>query len=94
MKFNLKDLTEDFISSIAVRLEREYLYYEVFEDGRKPECIGSTCFVTPPAKGEYYLFHKKNEIVETYEVINTAHSHSADRAGYLYLKKVANVEIQ
>lgn len=93
MKFNLKEIADDFISSIAVRLEKEYLYYEVFEDSRKPECIGSTCFITPPAKGEFYLFHKKNELVETYIVVNVAHSHSVDIAGYLYLKKVENIEI-
>lgn len=92
MKFNLKDLTEDFISSIAVRLEKEYLYYEVFEDGRKPENFGGSCFVTPPAKGEYYLIYRKDQIIDTYIVVNVAHVHNSDRAGYLYLKKVEEVK--
>ncbi len=92
MNFNLKDLRDDFVSSVAVRLEREYLYYEVFDDGRKPENIGGSCFVTPPAKGEYYFIHRKDNKVDTYLVVNVAHVHNSDRAGYLYLKKVTEVK--
>lgn len=92
MKFNLKDLKEDLISDIAVRLEKEYLYYEVLENG-ETQNIGSTCLITPPIKGEFYLFHRKNEVVETYEVVNVAHSHSHLQPSYLYLKKVSKINL-
>ncbi|ROI05469.1 hypothetical protein EGI16_03525 [Chryseobacterium sp. G0240] len=93
MKLNYKEIKEDIISDIAIRLEKEYLYYEVYDDGRPVQNFGSTCLITPPNKGEYYLIHKKNEVVETYIVVNIAHSHSSQEPSYLYLKKVGKIEV-
>lgn len=93
MKFTLKELFDDLVSSVAVRLEKEYLYYEVFDDGRPPQNFGGTCFVTPPAKGEYYIIHRRDKVIDNFIVVNVAHSHNSDYAGYLYLKRVKQIEL-
>lgn len=91
---SFKKIKDDIISDIAIRLEKEYLYYEVFDDGRPLQNFGSTCLVAPPRKGEYYLIHKKDETIDIYEVVNVAHSHSHLQPRYLYLKKVNKINLK
>lgn len=81
---------ENLISSIAVRLEREFIFrdYEKGNDNDK-NYIASDCFVTPPAKGEY--FATKTGI---YEILNVTHVFdSSKNAGVIWVKKVRDLEI-
>lgn len=72
-------LLDDYISSVAVRLEREYH----FKDFKTGEELGGNCFVTPPSKGEFYVTHKG-----IYEVLQVTHVYdSSRRAGTIHLKK-------
>ncbi|MCT4156082.1 hypothetical protein HZP35_14165 [Elizabethkingia anophelis] len=72
-------LLDDYISSVAVRLEREYH----FKDFDTDEDLGGDCFIVPPSKGEFYVTHKG-----IYEVLNVTHVYdSSKRAGTIYMKK-------
>lgn len=72
-------ILDDYMTSMAVRLEREYN----FKDFKTGEDLGGNCFVTPPSKGEFYVTHKG-----IYEVMQVTHVHdSSRRAGTIYLKK-------
>lgn len=75
---------DDLISSVAVRLEREYN----FKDFKTGEDLGGNCFVTPPSKGEFYVTHKG-----IYEVLQVTHVYdSSRRAGTIYLKKARDLK--
>lgn len=75
----LNDILEDYKESIAVRLEREF----IFSDLDTKELIASDCFVTPPMKGEFYATSKG-----IYEVLFITHSyHSSREAGRIHVRK-------
>ncbi|WP_454060141.1 hypothetical protein [Elizabethkingia ursingii] len=77
-------ILDDLISSVAVRLEREYNFKD-FDTG---EDVGGDCFVVPPSKGEFYVAHKG-----IYEVMQVTHVHdSSRRAGTIYLKKARDLK--
>ncbi|MDV3490956.1 hypothetical protein CMV03_07100 [Elizabethkingia anophelis] len=72
-------ILDDYMSSMAVRLEREYH----FKDFDTDEDLGGECFVVPPSKGEFYVTHKG-----IYEVYQVTHVYdSSKRAGTIHLKK-------
>lgn len=91
MNLNFKKIISDLVSSVAVRLESEYLLYEVFENEKPIENIGSSSFVRPPIKDEYLMIGVKSKI-DNYIVVGVAHSSSHNSPGYLYIKKVQKVE--
>ncbi|MFP3835325.1 hypothetical protein [Chryseobacterium sp. SIMBA_028] len=76
----LHDLLDDYKESIAVRLEREF----IFSDLDTKELIASDCFITPPMKGEFYATSKG-----IYEVLYVTHSYNSSReAGRIQVRKV------
>ena len=77
-------LLDDYMTSVAVRLEREYH----FKDFDTDEIVAGGCFVTPPMKGEFYVAGKN-----IYEVKQVAHVHdSSRRAGTIYVNKVREIK--
>lgn len=78
---------EKLVTSITVMLEREYIFRD-FDLGTDEEVnhVASSCFVTPPAKGEYFVTDKG-----IYEVLTVTHVFdSARRAGVIWVKKVSD----
>ena len=71
MAEKLYNILDNYKSSIAVRLEREY----TFTDFDTKEFVASDCFVQPPIKGEFYV--AKNGIYEVLQVIHVADSRQA-----------------
>lgn len=77
-------IIDDYMTSMAVRLEREYR----FKDFDTDEDLGGNCFVTPPSKGEFYVTHKG-----IYEVLQVTHVYDSSlRAGTIYLKKARDLK--
>jgi hypothetical protein len=79
---------EDIIASLAIRLEREFIFrdFDKGEDNSK-NYITSDCFVTPPAKGEYYATSKA-----VYEVLTVTHVYNSSAApGVIFVKKVRDI---
>ena len=84
MNLDLKKITEELLSSIAVTLQREYIIKELEND----TYVYSDCFITPPAKGEFYITNKA-----IYEVIQVTHSYrSSHEAGVIQVKKVRELK--
>ncbi|MCT3814527.1 hypothetical protein CMT92_07365 [Elizabethkingia anophelis] len=77
-------ILDDYMTSMAVRLEREYH----FKDFDTDEIVAGGCFVTPPMKGEFYVAGKN-----IYEVMQVTHVHdSSRRAGTIYVNKVREIK--
>ena len=82
-----KNFIEDLISSIAVRLEREYIFrdFEIGDDDSK-NYVASDCFVTPPFKGDFYATRSG-----VYEVLSVTHMFESSRVpGVIWVKKIEN----
>lgn len=84
-----KQQIEDLISSIAVRLEREFIFrdFDKGEDNSKNH-VASDCFVTPPSKGEFYATRSA-----IYEVLSVTHVFDSSRnAGVIWVKKIKELD--
>lgn len=82
----LSIILNEYISSIASRLESEF----IFRDSDTGEDIGGSCYVTPPSKGEFYITDKA-----IYEVIQVTHSYKPMReAGRIQVKKVRDLKVK
>lgn len=81
----LTNILDDYISSIAVRLEREF----ILTDFDTKEFVASDCFMTaPPAKGEFYITSKA-----IYEVLQVTHSYKpSTEAGTIQVRKVRELK--
>ncbi|WP_185269440.1 hypothetical protein [Chryseobacterium bernardetii] len=80
----LNNVLDSYSSSIAVRLESEF----IFRDFETSETIGSNCYITPPCKGEFYI--TDNAI---YEVMQVTHSYKqTQEAGTIQVKKVRELK--
>lgn len=80
----LKDILDLFESSIAVRLESEF----IFIDSDSGKDIGGSCYITPPSKGEFYITDKA-----IYEVMQVTHSYRPSKeAGSIQVKKVRDLK--
>ncbi|WP_142724562.1 hypothetical protein [Chryseobacterium sp. ON_d1] len=80
----LKDILDLFESSIAVRLESEF----IFMDSDSGKDIGGSCYITPPSKGEFYITDKA-----IYEVMQVTHSYRpSQEAGRIQVKKVRDLK--
>ncbi len=81
----LTNILDDYMSSIAVRLEREYIFIEHGTD----EFIATDCFMTaPPSKGEFYITSKA-----IYEVLQVTHSYKpSTEAGTIQVRKVRELK--
>lgn len=80
----INSILDDYKSSIAVRLEREYIFSNI----DTKEYIASDCFVSPPIKGEFYITGDA-----IYEVIQVTHSYkSMQEAGRIQVKKVRELK--
>ncbi|AZB01277.1 hypothetical protein EG359_17385 [Chryseobacterium joostei] len=75
----LHDLIDGHKSSIATRLEREF----IFTDYDTKEFVATDCFITPPMKGEYYVTNRA-----IYEVLQVTHAASSLRTpGTIQVRK-------
>lgn len=71
-------ILDDFASTIMVRLEREF----TFEDA-KGKFIAGSCYVSPPAVGEFITVGKM-----LYKVIRVTHCFESNASGTIILETV------
>ncbi|MCT3917534.1 hypothetical protein HZQ04_15845 [Elizabethkingia anophelis] len=92
MKLTRQNL-DDIALEVAVRIETEYIIYEVFEDSRDAKMIGGTCYVAPPVKGDYYINPEHETSTDVFQVVGVAHPFRDNYAGCIYLKRVDKVTL-
>ena len=85
----IKKFASLIATMIVAQLKVKYELYETSRD--RVNHIGSDLFISTPAVGEVYVIRKGNE-AKAYRVVYISHYQNG-KGGYIYVKKMGNVEI-
>ena len=84
----IKKLASLIATMLVAQLKSQYELYETSRE--KVTHIGSDLLISTPAVGEVYVIRKGKE-AKAYRVVYV--SHYQNGGGYIYLKKMGNIEI-
>lgn len=75
---NLKEVLDMVTLYMTAKLERHFEFYLMYD-----EFLCGEKFITPPAKGEFYVYEN-----ESYEVLSVSHYSGGDKPNRIVVKRL------